>query len=161
MIGLQRIKERAEMGIRINIKILADQTISDLDREVKKNVLATHEMYKMLAELYISDKELDQDNEHIYEVFNEWAEQFFKITNKEGELKYINNYFTAQLGHDEFIKFSKQTKWPFSKFNKQLRIYCELNNYSLNPRELCTHNNRIIRRFGDKTLLAFYIKSIK
>lgn len=163
-------KKLIELRVKVNFyKKLKDKIDSVMECELEiddwstevynKNRKLEAELDDLKVEMDLSDEEWVEDE--ISDVFKEWADQFFKIRNKEGKLEYFNNYFSCQLAYDEFIKFSKRTKCPKSKFKKQMKVYCELNEYTLNPRELQNHLGRIIGRIDGKIQNLYFIKPTK
>ena len=100
------------------------------------------------------------------ETFIGWAETFFSITEStfekpEGNLKYLNQYFSKEMAFEDFRK--KESKWKITKFKKALKAYCQLNGYILNPKELHSKgtSGRIIQNIDGKAQEVIFIRTIE
>lgn len=82
--------------------------------------------------------------------FREWAEGYFAI-DENGYGDNLNTEIIREKAYDDYKRFSGVTKITMQKFTKQLKGFCFTCDYidSLNPEELHTSGNRILRRIED------------
>jgi len=97
------------------------------------------------------------------DAFEGWAEAFFasrdQTLEEEGDLKYLDNYFSKEMAFEDFLKASKQNKWSTNKFKKAMKAYCQLNDYLFNPKDLLNAPGRIVQKLDGKTQEVFFIRT--
>lgn len=98
----------------------------------------------------------NEQKEKLHIGFQEWAECFFTIPSK-----HLDNYFSKEMAFEDFKKTTKLGQWSANKFKKQLKAYCELNGYILNPEWLRNLSQRIVRKMEGKTQEVLYIHTKK